>query len=299
MSEAPIARRVVERMRRLVRSKVTNLAAFREGNAYAEALQSTVATPEQLQETHPGFAIYAHVQNQMSVMAEQLLQLREMEAFAKLVGAAQDEYMPSWPPMSPVTTSFFWCWANFDAAVSAYRETLGSVTLRVATEFGVHPTMLALMRTFTVSRMGIYRVEGHRDSQVQLRDLVTDQLCRAVCESGYRGSIGELWFARVLPPALPRHTEHVVFTSPYVLIAPDVKGWLEYFDRIVAKNPQRPRIEALERHFKWGTSPRYWTEFIFEGYVNHTPGAIFLKGLPDIAHSRPHSREYVHHSAGH
>jgi hypothetical protein len=299
MSEAPIARRVVERMRRLVRSKVTNLAAFREGNAYAEALQSTVATPEHLKETHPGFAIYAHVQNQMSVMAEQLLQLREMKAFGKLIGAAQDEYLPSWPPMSPVTTSFFWSWATFDAAVSAHRETLGSVTLRVATEFGVHPTMLALMRIFTVSRMGIYRLVGHHGSQVQLRDLVTDQLCRAVCESGYSGNIGELWFARVLPPALPTHTAHVVFTSPYVLIAPDVTGWLEYFDRIAAKNPQRARIEALERHLKWGTSPRYWTEFVFEGYVNHAPGAIFLKGLPDIAQSRPHSREYGHHAAGH
>jgi len=295
MSEAPIARRVLERMRRQVRSKVTNLVTFREGNAYAEALQSTVAAPDKLLGTHPGHAIYAHVQNQMSVMAEQLLVLPEMKAFAKLVGTAQDDYMPSWPPMSPITTSFFWCWANFDAAVNAHRETLGSVTLAVATEFGVHPKMLTLMRTFNDSRMGVYRVEGHSESHVQLGDLVTGRQCSAICESGYTGSVGELWFARVLAPALPAQTDHVVFTSPYVLIAPDVMSWTEYFDREAAKDSRRPRVEALERHLKWGTSRRYWAEFVFEGYVNHQPGAIYLKGLPDVPASRPHSREYQAH----
>jgi len=109
MSEKPIARRVLERMRRQVRSKVANLPAFREGNAYAETLQRSVIAPDKLKEMHADHAIYAHVQNQMSVMTDQLLELAEMKAFAKVIGAAQDDYMPSWPPMSSVTTSFFWC----------------------------------------------------------------------------------------------------------------------------------------------------------------------------------------------
>jgi hypothetical protein len=61
----------------------------------------------------------------------------------------------------------------------------------------------------------------------------------------------------------------------------------------------RPRMEVLERHLKWGTSRRYWPEFVFEGYVNHQAGAIFLKGLPDNPESRPHSNEYVRHANGH
>jgi hypothetical protein len=299
MSDPPVARRVLERLRQQVRTKVTNLAVFHEGNAYAEALQSSVVTREELAQTHPAHAVYVHVQNQMSVMAEQLLQLREMKTFVKLVGSAEEEYMPSWPPMSPVTKSFFWCWANFDAAVNAHRETLGSVTLRVASEFGVHPTMLALMRTLMDSRMGVYRVEGHDGSNVSLRDLLTDQPFPAVCESGGTASEGELWFARVLPPPLPGRSEHVVFTSPYVLIAPDATGWIEYFDRVAAKDPLRSRHEALGHHLKWGSSARYWTEFVFEGYVNHRPGAIYLKGLPDVPQSRPHSKEYVRLGAGH
>jgi hypothetical protein len=293
MSDPPIAPRVLERLRQQVRTTVADLAAFREGTAYAEALQGSVVTHKELAQTHPAHAIYVHVQNQMSVMAEQLLQLREMKSFVKLVGSAEEEYMPSWPPMSPLTKSFFWCWANFDAAVNAHRETLGSVTLRVASEFGVHPTMLALMRALMDSRMGVYRVEGHDGSNVSLRDLLTDQPFPAVCESGDSGSEGELWFTRVLPPPLRGRPEQVVFTSPYVLIAPDARGWIEYFDRVVAKDPQPPRHEALSHHLKWGSSPRYWTEFVFEGYVNHRPGAIYLKGLPDVPQSRPRSKEYV------
>jgi len=299
MSETPIARRVLERMRRQMRSKVVDLAAIRAGNEVAEALQNSVVTPEALKEMHPAYSIYAHVQNQMSVLAEQLLELPEMKTFAKIIGEAHDEYMPSWPPMSPISTSYFWCWSNFDATANAHRETLGSVTLRIAAEFGVHRKMLSLMQEFNNSSMRIYRVEGHRDACVQLRDLVTNQQCSAVCESGYAGNTGEIWFTRVLPPAFTGQSEHVVFTSPYVLISPDAASWTQYLDRVAAKDSPRSRIEALERHLKWGTTRRYWPEFVFEGYVNHQPGAIFLKGLPDVPESRPHSREYVRHADGH
>jgi hypothetical protein len=34
----------------------------------------------------------------------------------------------------------------------------------------------------------------------------------------------------------------------------------------------------------------YWNEFIFEAYANHVTEAIFLKGMPDVDESRPHSR---------
>jgi hypothetical protein len=36
-------------------------------------------------------------------------------------------------------------------------------------------------------------------------------------------------------------------------------------------------------------SPSYWNDFVFEGYVNYRTDAIYLRGLPDIPESRPHS----------
>ncbi len=48
---------------------------------------------------------------------------------------------------------------------------------------------------------------------------------------------------------------------------------------------------AYEQLMKYGLSRHYWNEYIFESYVNHVKEAIFLAGIPDIALSRPHSRE--------
>jgi hypothetical protein len=278
MSVGPIARRVLQRIRQQVRSKVVNLDAIREGNARAEALQQSAVTPDNLKDMHPAHAIYTHAQNQMSVMAEQLLELRDMEAFGKLISTAQDDYIPGWPPMSPVTMSFFWCWANFDVPMNAHRETLGTIILAVGEEWGIHPTMLNWMRSLQNSRMGVFHVEIQTGRTVHLTDLVTAQRYTAVCDSGYTGRAEELWFTRVLPPVLPGQSEYVVFTSPYVLIAPSLAAWMAYFDRTAAKDSPRPRVEALERHLKWGPTRRYWVEFVFEGYVNHEPGAIYLEG---------------------
>ena len=50
-----------------------------------------------------------------------------------------------------------------------------------------------------------------------------------------------------------------------------------------------PRTQpARRRRFQRARS--YWHEYILESYVNHRPDMIFLKGLPDVEESRPHSR---------
>lgn len=287
----PIARRVLESLRRQMRMKVADLGAFRVGREHAAALQETVTSREQLAETHPAHAIYIHAQNQMSVMAEQLLQLSEMKSFVKQIGSAEDEYMPSWPPMSPISKSFFVCWSTYDLPVGARHESVGTVTIAVAKECGTDSKLLALMQRLQESRMGIYQVERQDGVQVRLRDLVTDKVCAAICQSGYCGSPGELWYARVLPPpAAGAH--HVVLTSPYVLIGPDLTAWTAYLDRVAAKAPGTSRASALEQHFKWGDTIRYWPEFVFEAYSNHSAAAIFLHGLPDRPETRPHSRKY-------
>ncbi len=290
-AKGPIARRVLDTLRRQLRLKVTDLAAFRAGREYAETLQRTVTPSEALAETHPAHALYILAQNQMSVMAEQLLRMPEMKSFAKQIGIAEDAYMPSWPPMSPISTSYFVCWSTFDLPIGARRETVGTVTIAVAKECGSHPKLVALMQLLQDSRMGLYQVARQDGMRVHLRDLATGNALQAVCPSGYAGRVGEIWYARVLPPPMP-DTEHVVFTSPYVLIAPDTQGWLDYLDRIAPAAAHTPRADTLEQHLKWGPAPRYWPEFVFEAYSRHQPGAIFLYGLPDVAETRPHSSTF-------
>ena len=287
----PITRRVIEALRRHMRMKVVDLAAFRAGQEHAEVLQSSVTPKEQLAETHPAHAAYVYAQNQMSVMAEQLLQLPEMKSFVKQIGPAEDEYMPSWPPMSPISTSFFVCWSTYDLGIGARRETLGHIIIAVAAECGTHPGILTLMQTLQDSRMGIHRVQERDGARVWLQDLAGDHTCTAVCTSGHSARVGELWYARVLPSPLPG-ADHVVFTSPYVLTAPDATAWMAYLDRAASRTPDRTREEALAQHLKWGPHPRYWLEFVFQAYSRHDSGAIFLHGLPDVPESRPHSGNY-------
>lgn len=256
----------------------------------AEELQKTVLTPEELDGLHPAHAIYAYAQNQVSVIAEQLLGLKEMDRFARLISRAEDEYMPSGPPMSPLTLSFFTCWTLFDVCVGLAKETVGTTIIEVGEAFGMHQDLVRVINLMQNSRMGVFRHEGVDKDQIILREFVTDKVCKAICPAGYHGQKGELWYVRVLPPPDRSLEEHVVFITPYLLIDPDEHEWQAYFHRTLPDTVIEERIAAYEHHMKFGPVRNYWAEFVLEAYLNHRPDVIFLTGLPDIPESRPHSR---------
>lgn len=285
----PIADKLVKKMNRYVRGKVVDLQAVITGRKNAEELQKTVATREELADFHPAHAIYVYAQNQTSIMSEQLTALKEMDRFVKLISKAEEEYMPSGPPMSPLTASFFTCWAFFDACVGLGEETIATTTMVVGSAFGMHEELVRVIGLMQDSRMAVYAHEGADKDRIILRELVTNRACKAICPSGYRGRRGELWYARVLPPPMPGFEEHVVFTTPYLLIDPGEREWLAYFQRTLPDAPTEDRIAAYEHHMKFGPARDYWSEFVFEAYMNHRSDVIFLKGLPDLPESRPHS----------
>ena len=156
----PIADKLIKKMRSRVDAKVVDLTAVMKGKDSAEALQKTVTAREELAALHPVHAIYAYAQNQTSVMAEQLTSLPEMDRFARLVGKAEEEYMPSGPPMSPLTPSFFTCWALFDACIGLGRETLGTTSMAVGRAFGMHEELVRTIGLMQDSRMAVYVHEG-------------------------------------------------------------------------------------------------------------------------------------------
>jgi hypothetical protein len=285
----PIADKLIKKMNRYIRGKVVDLKAVMTGKKDAEELRKTVTTREELADFHPAHAIYVYAQNQVSVMSEQLTALKEMDRFVKLISKAEDEYMPSGPPMSPLTASFFTCWAFFDACVGLAEETLGTTTMAVGSSFGMHDELVRVIGLMQESRMGVYMHEGVEKDTVVLHELVTDRMCSAICPSGYRGRKGELWYVRVLPPPVPALEEHVVFTTPYLLLKPGEREWQAYFRRNLPDAPIEDRIAKYEHHMKFGPARDYWTEFVFEAYVNHRSDVIFLAGLPDVPESRPHS----------
>src|SRR5271157_1817794 len=137
----PIAKKVVARMKRHRRGDAVDIRNVIDGRALAEELQETVVRQKVLASLDPAHAAYAYTQNQVSVMSEHLTALKEMAPFVDILSRAEDLYMPSAPPMSPLTTSYFTCWAFFDACAGPANETIGTTILEFGTAFGIHTEM--------------------------------------------------------------------------------------------------------------------------------------------------------------
>jgi hypothetical protein len=286
----PIAAKLKKMIDRYRKRKVIDLRAVAKANSDAEDLQRSIVKREDLTDYHPAHALYVYAENQMSVIAEQLSALKELARFERLISAAEEEYMPGGPPMSPLTKSFFVCWSLFDACAGLGDETIGSVITAIGSTIGLDPELRRIFEILHTSRMGIYAHEGiNDDGTVCLRELVTSEILSAVPTSGYKGQRGELWYVRLLPPPVPEAKEYIVFTTPYQLVMTGEDEWNAYFRRTLSVGPTEKRIGEYERLMKFGPNRNYWNEFVFEAYVNHRSDVIFLKGLPDIAASRPHS----------
>jgi len=223
-----------------------------------EGWQKTVVGQKELEGFHPAHAAYVHTQNQVSVMSEQPTALKEMRPFADIISKAEDLYVPSGPPISLLTTSYFTCWAFFDACAGPANETIGTTILDVGTAFGMHPELLRL-RLKQHSRMGFYIHRAREGDVSVLEDLVTAAVYRAIVPAGYRGTKNENWFVRLLPPPIPGDTEHVVFTTPYIVVHPDGADWLAYFRRTF---PPTAAFDDYERHMKYGPTREYWNDYV-------------------------------------
>jgi hypothetical protein len=165
----------------------------------------------------PLHAAYVAAQNFTSSFAEAVSQFPEFDPYCQVVGPAQDEYLPSSPPMSPLTMSYFTTWAFFDVRFGPDGETIGTCLLDVADPLGMDPFTAETVRRFQGSRMGIYEQGGAEGGRCRLRELVTDDEFTCHAASGYRGKAGELWYVRLCPPLLGLVDYHVAFTTPYVL----------------------------------------------------------------------------------
>lgn len=308
----PVSQKVLSGIRKTQGRKVVDLSLFKEAKLHAENLDKGVITSEKMADLDPVHAVYAYAQNKISVFVEQLSGLPEL---AKLTGAladAQEEYMPSYPPMSPLTDSYFTCWGFFDLTSGLKRETFGTVTIDLCRTLGVDEGLITVFELMQDSRMGFYVHEGVSGKFVSLREIATGRKMKAVSPSGYMGEAGQIWYVRVLPEPFPElgYGYSVVFTTPYVIVemigrdrirnAPE-KNWIDFFERNLPKVNIKDPVSAYEHFMKYGLSrqqikyPRscmhYWNEYVFEGYVNHEDNMIILAGYPDIALSRPHSKE--------
>ncbi len=151
----------------------------------------------------PLHTAYLAVQHAASIFAERVSVLDEFEPYNEIVVKAEDEYMPSGPPKSPLTRSYFTTWAFFDVRFGPYKETVGTCLLDAGTMLGFDTKVMDVIRTCCESRMGIYEREKLKDGRCLLRELITEVQFECQVPTGYQGQVGELWYGRILPPIPP------------------------------------------------------------------------------------------------
>ena len=234
----------------------------------------------------PLHTVYLAVQHAASIFAERVSVLDEFEPYYEIVTEAEDEYMPSGPPMSPLTRSYFTTWAFFDLGFGPYDETMGKCLLDAGTMLNFDAKVMDAIRTCSESRMGIYEYEKLMGGRCLLRELITEEQLECHVPSGYQGHVGELWYGRILPPIRPVKY-HVFLTTPYVLLNFGRADWIAYLNKSLLdfNVPVKKRLAHFMKH---GREPNQWNEFIFQAYHHHRFEAIFLAGLPDVPGSLPH-----------
>jgi len=283
---------ISKKLHRKLASKADNLPTKVPKRRPGELLPGGIKDIEMLIKDglDPVHAAYVYIQQISSHFAEGVSQLPEMKAYAKLAGDAEEEYMPSGPPMSPLTGSYFTCWAFYDLRFGKDGDTIGKCQIDANDIFLLNPDQLDVLKKMSESRMGIYEHIGFADGYVRLKELITGDEFLCLCPAGYRGRSGELWYVRRLPPLLPElATFHVLFTTPYILIESTKDDWLQFLKRTLLKAHGNNDHERLHQLLKFGFSTNYWNEFVFTAYHHHQTQAIFLAGIPDLKATLPHA----------
>jgi len=288
-----IATKVLKQINKANARKVIDLNEYRQQKKATEDLFNQITTTEKAIKTghDPLHAVYIHTQNLLSILVEALQVIPEpsLSRFFNTVEAADDAYVPSSPPMSPLTNSYFNCWLLFDITAGLNKETLTTIIIDLANQLGLHKAMIEVMQTMQDSRMGIYEFMGRQGNKILLRELMGNEVIACICPAGYQGSRqGELWFVRVLPPVLAPFAYSVIFTTPYVLLSPNKNSWEAYLNRTISDKKTKTTANSLENLMKQGLSDNYWNEYIFQSYFNYKPDVIYLQGLPDVSSSRLH-----------
>ena len=254
-------------------SKVVDLANWREGRKMAldAGLGGEGPVPAKFADHDPCHGIYALVENIASLMSESMSTMKEAKGFVRIVGEAEDEYMPSGPPMSPLTVSYFSMWALFDVRFGSSRETMGSCILRIAPEFDCPSWLTDTVALMQHSRMGFFVHCGSDGEGVLLREVGTRETVSCAVPAGYTGGKGQIWFVRVLPPPHELCRRHIVFNTPYVIRDYPEGAFVDYLERELARmmaTKKPPRTDDPHGHLmKYGPEANHWNEHVISGHM--------------------------------
>jgi hypothetical protein len=277
------------KVKRLLREIVGRRYTFEASQGDLELLRAIAeGTYADTKPGDPSFHAYAAAVNVANEFATQALDIPELIPFNNQLADVQEEYMPSYPPMSPVTSAFFAGWLVLDARDSFSGLTIGELFAHYLEHTDKLDYLRKAMAALNNSCCSFYEVADVGDAnEVKLWDIVGQQEVQCWNSSGYGGRRGEVWYVRVLPPLTAGSGRSVTVSTPYVFWNGDRHTWEAFFGRYLASkgNPGC----SLREYLKYGKWLGYWMEFVFQAYANHTGNMILVTGVPDDPSSLPHS----------
>jgi hypothetical protein len=287
-----IATKVIKKIKANGKEKIINLSEYRTIKQEVQKEHSNLfpLTKKLKQGYDPQHTIYIAAQNMLSFMIEAMSGLPEFHKLNTIIERAQEMYMPSWPPMSPISLSCFVCWTSFDIKIGIDKENYTSCVIEVNKILSDDFYFNYLYDLMQQSRLGLYRVVDYIDDKIILEELFTKK--RYKCYSPNRTHpfmYNELWLTRLFPPVDKQFDYYIVFTSPYVLVSSQ-QDWQDFLDRnIKGVRDTKVAEQNYDLFMRQGLGNNYyWLEFIMQGYSEHSDVVIYLTGIPDRGNSRPH-----------
>lgn len=252
-----------------------------------------------------------------------LLGAPQFDRLSRLYAQIEEEFVPGGPPMSPVYDSYASQHILAEVPHGPANETPYSVLARLTSADPARERLSRLARALADSYMDLYRVTRAEDLSADL-ERVRGGEALSVRTTGPFLRTGD----RVLARVLPFEGHYFIADSPYLLAATE-EQWLAYLERVcrresAAPHPDvsggaksaatRPKLspkqqarlrqqkkaaahgstpEALVvRHLKFGSSDRYWLDYIMNGYTGERRGIVRLAGVPDTPDTLPHHPNY-------
>lgn len=236
----------------------------------------------------------------------------QLDRLSRLYDRIGAELKPSGPPESPVYESYAVQHVLADVPVGLARETPYSVLAHLIQSDPARLAFLGLARSLAESHHDLYRVLSVQGTHAQLKPLRDGQELAVRTISDFLQT-GDLLLARL------SSFEGISYLAdaPYLLQASD-EQWLSYLSRIADRvtgaadaassarqarpaklarltpkqrarlRQQRQRAEQAQapdsiivRHLKFGSSERFWLDFIVESYAGQRDGIAYLAGVPD------------------
>jgi hypothetical protein len=276
------------RAERLLKEVLRERFAFEQSEADLELLRSIHdGTYADTKPGDPGFHAYAATLNTASEFAGQALGFPDLIPFNNLIADIQEEYMPSYPPMSPVTSAFFAGWMVLDARDDSTGMTLGEVFVHYLQHVGTFDYVEKAMVALNDSFCSVYEVLDVDAHGLTLWDIAGKQEVRCWGSSGYPGRKGEIWYVRVLPPFVQGLTRSVSLSTPYVFRDSSRRTWEDFFRRRLSL--ESAAGDPLRDYLKNGKWLGYWLEFVHQAFAGYTGNMILVTGVPDDPASLPHA----------